>query len=353
MNERLKNWIESNSILGEEQNGFRVGRRAEDNIFILSEIIERKKRDGDKVYMGFLDIEKAYDTVNRDLLCKVLERIGMSRKIVNIIGSMYTETKVKYRIGEIETDWVRSRRGVRQGCVLSPTLFSLYTEELASRIRGMDIGIRIGNDRVCIIMYADDIVIVCESAEELQEALDVINEYGMDFDLKFSSEKCKIMVVNKTDRDCNVVWKLGDVVLEHTEEYKYLGVWLTAKGCEKAINEKISVTNQWVGRLGSVSRLRACKYEVLREVWKSVAVPSVMYGMDVIPWNENEINRLEVGQNMVARFALNAPRYVAVEALRGDMGWSSFLERYRKATLRYKLRIERLDNSRIVRKVYM
>ena len=79
--------------------------------------------------------------------------------------------------------------------------------------------------------------------------------------------------------------------------------------------------------------MRACKYDVLREVWKSVAVPSVMYGINVVPWNESEIEKLDVGQN---RMALNAPRYAAaIEALRGDMGWSTFRERHMKATLRY------------------
>ena len=67
-----------------------------------------------------------------------------------------------------------------------------------------------------------------------------------------------------------------------TLEYKYLGVWMSPKGCEKAKNEKVSMTNQWVGRLGSAARMRTCKYDVLREVWKSVAVPSIMYGMDVM-----------------------------------------------------------------------
>ena len=80
--------------------------------------------------------------------------------------------------------------------------------------------------------------------------------------------------------------------------------------------------------MGSAARMRACKYDVLREVWKSVSVPSVMYGMNVVAWNESEIEKLDVGQNRVARRALNAPRYAAIEALRGDMGWSTFRETY-------------------------
>ena len=92
---------------------------------------------------------------------------------------------------------------------------------------------------------------------------------------------------------------------------------------------------------------------MVQKIWKNVAVPSVMYGVEVIAWSEKEIDRLEVRQNRVARMALNAPRYAVVEALRGDMGWSTFRERHIKATLRYKVRLERMENIRIARKVYL
>ncbi|MPC30638.1 hypothetical protein E2C01_023906 [Portunus trituberculatus] len=78
------------------------------------------------------------------------------------------------------------------------------------------------------------------------------------------------------------------------------------------------MANQWVGRLGSTARMGASKYDMLREVRKSVAVPSIMYGMDVIVWNENGLENLEVRQNRVARMAMNAPRYAAIKALRGN-----------------------------------
>ena len=124
-------------MLGEEQNGFRGDRRGEDNIFVINELIERVKKDGRRVYLGFIDIEKAYDRVDRKLMCQMLEKIGMTDKYVRIIKSMYVNTRAKYRLGDVETDWVRSVRGVRHGCILSPLLFNLYTEEMAARLRRM------------------------------------------------------------------------------------------------------------------------------------------------------------------------------------------------------------------------
>ena len=65
LNERLCEVVERNRVMGDEQNGFRKDRRGEDNMFVVNEVIERAKKDGRKKYIAFLDIEKAYDRVNR------------------------------------------------------------------------------------------------------------------------------------------------------------------------------------------------------------------------------------------------------------------------------------------------
>ena len=65
-------------------------------------------------------------------------------------------------------------RGVRQGCTPSPTLFGLYTDDLAVRMRRT--GIRVGDDSLCCMLYADDIVIMSKFGEELQRILDAVSE---------------------------------------------------------------------------------------------------------------------------------------------------------------------------------
>ena len=70
------------------------------------------------------------------------------KKIVNIVRSV--DTKAKYRQGNIETDWVMSGRGIRQGCIPSSILLSMYTEELAVRLRRINAGVRVERDMVCM-----------------------------------------------------------------------------------------------------------------------------------------------------------------------------------------------------------
>ena len=84
----------------------------------------------------------AYDKVDRRILCKVMRNCGISRKIVNITNSMYVNIKAKYKLGDIETDWVRSRKGVRHDCILS-LLFSFYAEIMILRVKQRELGMRV------------------------------------------------------------------------------------------------------------------------------------------------------------------------------------------------------------------
>ena len=83
-------------MLGEEQNGFRKDRRGEDNIFIVNELIEEYSRRERPLYLAFLDIEKAYDKVNRQTLIYILGKLGCPKKYCELIKGMYTGTKAKH-----------------------------------------------------------------------------------------------------------------------------------------------------------------------------------------------------------------------------------------------------------------
>ena len=90
----------------------------------------------------------------------------------------------------------------------------------------------------------------------------------------------------------------------------------------------------------------------MRELWKTLAVPSIMYGMNVLNWSECKLQKLEIIQNKVGRIALGANNYVSVEAIRGDLGWSSFSERNMKGNIMYKIRMDRMVNDRWGKKVH-
>ena len=323
LNDSLIKSIEENEVLGEEQQGFRRERRGEDNLFILNEIIENHKKNNKNLYLCFIDIEKAYDKVNRELLIKVLGKVGLPAKVVNIIKSLYLDTRATYMLGEFETDWVDIENGVRQGCVMSPTLFNLYTEELAVRIKQANMGINIGEDKLGILMYADDMLLMAENSGDLQSMLEIVEGYGKDYNIKYSIEKTQIITISSMPNQEAIVSLAGNII-KNTDKYKYLGFNVTKNGAMDIKTAKLFKARQWLGRLASMAKFRSNKYEMVRGLWKTVGVPDVLYGAGVIPWTRDEFNKLETIQNDIGRVALGATRIVAAESIRGEVGWSSF-----------------------------
>ena len=133
--EKLTKVIEAERVIGEEQGGFRKDRRGTDNLYIVKEIIEHARKSNKKYYVVFLDIEKAYDTVDRKVLWEIMRRIGIEKKIIRIMESLYENTKDIFYIGDLNIEEVKSERGLRQGCTLSPLLFSIYMEEFTRRVK--------------------------------------------------------------------------------------------------------------------------------------------------------------------------------------------------------------------------
>ena len=78
-------------------------------------------------------------------------------------------TRAKYRLGDIETDWVKEE--LHKDAYCHQPFFSSYTEELVARMRRMNAGVRVGNDRIGVLLYVDDVVVMNESADELQSLL--------------------------------------------------------------------------------------------------------------------------------------------------------------------------------------
>ena len=122
--ERIDKWTEDSGLLGEIQDGFRRGRRAEDNLFMLERLIEMVKGRKDDIFVAFLDIEKAYDQVNRKKLFEVMRCYGVHENLVRRIEIIYDCSMVKFELDNVKTGWCESDSGVRQGCPLS---FSTYT----------------------------------------------------------------------------------------------------------------------------------------------------------------------------------------------------------------------------------
>ena len=150
---RVRNKI--NPEIAEEQCGFVEGKGTTNAIFTLRTLIERALEIQKDIYLCFIDYTKAFDRVRHDEIIKELTKLKIDGKDLRIIKNMYWEQTAAMRVeGEISA-FQKIKRGVRQGCVLSPDLFSLYSEIIMRNIEGQP-GIRVGGHNINNLRYADD-----------------------------------------------------------------------------------------------------------------------------------------------------------------------------------------------------
>jgi hypothetical protein len=178
-----------------------------------------------------LNLRKAFDTVNREALLYKLSHYKLSGCFFNILKNMYDEVKYSIKFTEGETSSVSSKIGVKQGCVLTPKLFPLYLNDMVKIFDNICDPITINNINVSCLMYADDIVLISESAKGIQNCLNKLSNYCDIWNLSVNIDKSKVIIFNKSGRVIKKDnFKYMEYVLEITQEYKYLGVLFKSSG---------------------------------------------------------------------------------------------------------------------------
>ena len=142
--ERLQ--VIANDILPESQCGFRKGRGCTDMIFAARQLVEKCREHDDALFVLFVDLRKAYDSVPRSALLNVLERCGVPPTMLSIIKSFHDGMQAEIRVGDTTIDRIEVQNGLRQGCTLAPSLFNIYFSAMVAywRARCPEVGVTVG-----------------------------------------------------------------------------------------------------------------------------------------------------------------------------------------------------------------
>ena len=139
---------------------------------------------------------QAFDRVQHGPLFEMLESLDLDGQDVELMKNLYWDQQAAVRVNSIMSEYVEIERGVRQGCVLSPDLFSLYTEMIMRYIIEME-GIRVGGVNVNNLRYADDTALLADKEKKLQDLLDVVVTESERKGLEINKKKSFVMVMSK------------------------------------------------------------------------------------------------------------------------------------------------------------
>ena len=198
LNNRLTEWAEEYYVYIEAQAGFRECMGTTDNLFVLHGLISHALNKNEKLFCAFVDFTKAFDYVVRDILWYKLIKLGVRGKILNVVMSMYNHIKSRVKVDCNISVGFNCDLGVRQGECLSPFLFAMYVNDLEDEfyLKGST-GVDIGMLKLFLLLYADDIIIFANNAQELQTNLDILAEYCNRNRLIVNTGKTKIMIFRR------------------------------------------------------------------------------------------------------------------------------------------------------------
>ena len=285
------------AFIGEEQCGFREGRGCVDQIFVVRQICEKFLAKGRKVYFAFMDLEKAYDRIDREALWQVMSMVGVGGKLLGGLKSFYEDNRGCVKVGgEDVSDWFESKVGLRQGCVMSPWLFNIYMDAVVKEVYA-----RVGRSGASMrdvdgqewelsqILFADDTALVADSEEKLQKLVTEFDRVCERRKLRVNVSKSKVMCCSRREDGVRMNVRLKGELLEEVDKFKYLGA-IISKGGEVAedVAFRVGEARKTAGVLSGLWKNGQLGMEAKRRLYEGVVVPTALYGAETCDLREEE-----------------------------------------------------------------
>lgn len=363
-------------IYSESQCGFRKGRGTTDMVFCLRQLQEKAREHKSPLFIAFIDLTKAFDTVPRTALWTVLEKIGIPSKMRNIIISLHEGMKAEVIYNGKVSEAFNVNNGTKQGCVLAPLLFALYfAVMLRYALKDKDFGVPVrfratgglfnirrftaktktSVELICDLLFADDCALVSQTFEGLQETVDSFSDACQAFGLTISIKKTEVIYQPPPSSNSSLIASSAILVdrkpLKTTNKFRYLGSTVNDKATlDDEIHFRISKASSAFGKLQDrlwkthdVSLLTKIK------VYRAVVLSSLLYCSETWTPYRRHIKILDAFHMRMLRSICNVswkdkiPNFEILSRCQID-GIESYLM---KSQLRWAGHVVRMDNSRL------
>ena len=254
--ERLKDAIEER--LRPEQAGFRKDKSCTDQIATLRIIIEQSLEWNSTLYLNFIDFQKAFDSVDREVIWKLLQHYGIPPVFINLIQQLYDNATCQVIHNGKLTESFNVKTGVRQGCLLSPMIFLMVVDwTMRETTKDGKTGIQWTLTQ-CLedLDFADDLCLMSQKHQHLQTKTDKLAEVAAKTGLQVNTDKTEVMkLLNKQQTPIT----LNGNNLKEVNTFTYLGSIVSATG---GADEDVKA------RIGKARHA----FITLRPVWRSTAI---------------------------------------------------------------------------------
>ncbi len=318
---RLTKYCDNNRILDDFQDGFMPKRGPANHGCTVTEVISEMLAKGDNPYVFFLDLSKAFDCIDRDVIYKNLRSAGIPRRLVNLVADMHRKTEACYRVEGERSKYISTIKGVPQGDPLSPIIFNLVINPMLEELRSHRICHKMVPCKIPVdaaYMYADDFVCICDNKKDLQDAIDICHKCINFFKLKANVKKSAVMRFfrNTPEKEREKIresevfkWGEDGMMLPNVETYKYLGMTLDAD-LDWIDHLKKCTEKYWMARNKCEATFKDWETDILvkLQMREAIIAPMDTYNLHLVTMSKAQMRDANVRQMDAVKAALNVER---------------------------------------------
>ena len=295
----------------EAQGGGKKGSSTYDHLFILRAMIDISIKQKRKTYLTFYDVAKAYDHVDNMDMLNIMWDDGLKGKVWRILKNLNTNMKAKVKTRFGLTRQIELVIGGKQGSRTTGRMFAKTMDKLPEKLISDEKGFAVSPTfKIPALAWVDDLVSCVETDENQIEVMDEVDEFGVKHKLEWGAAKCKVMRVGKHEASPKE-WKLGQMSLSETTQYRYLGDEVTSNGKNteniKIRKQKLRATIATINTIASNEVLNQVESIVLLELHERIAIPGFLNNAETWVLNKGETNELERTELQAIKNLYNLP----------------------------------------------
>ena len=317
------------------QFGFMPGRSTIEAIFLIRHVMERYREQKKDLHMVFIDLEKAYDKIPRNVMWWALDRHKVPTKYVALIKDMYNNVMTRVRTSDGDTDDFPIKIGLHQGSALSPYLFALVMDEVTRDIQG---------DIPWCMLFADDVVLVDESRAGVNRKLELWRQTLESKGFRLSRTKTEYMRC-----DFGATHEEGDVSLEgqvvpKRDTFRYLGSMLQRDGdIDEDVSHRIKAGWMKWRQASGVLCDKKVPQKLKGKFYRTAIRPAMLYGAECWPTKRRHVQQLSVAEMRMLRWICGHTRMDRVrnDDIRDRLGIAPIEEKLIQHRLRWFGHVQR------------
>lgn len=284
----------------DEQAGFRQERSCVDQIATLRIIVEQTIEWQTSLYMNFIDFEKAFDSIDHQVLWKILRHYGIPQKIINIIQQLYNRFSCQVIHAGTLTEPFTVTTGVRQGCLLSPLFFLMVIDWVSKTSYENPKGIQWTlSTRLEDLDFADDICMISHRYQDTQHQATSLETTAKQTGLYINPQKTKTMRINTNQTE---KIKIRNTEIDDVNEFTYLGsIISTTGGTDEDIKARKRKAQQAFAMLRPVWRSNSLRTNTKIKLFNTNVKSVLLYGSETWRETASSIKTLQVFINRCLR----------------------------------------------------